>query len=286
MSKNRNSKFISLKILGFPIQIERGNGFIFDAKNPNLYKIFLTNDKPKYRIKFGRNSLFFPKEAIIFSNNVYAIARNSDTEYVFFKNLNAVLRRNLKSNHRKFDVDLSGHVSSNTTLQILNFIFIIIASENSLFCLHACGVIYKGGSFIFVGPSESGKTTIAKLFKQIKAKVISDDFVILKEKKGKIYSLTLPWYNRTVENSINGARSPLRAIFFLKKSHLTSFTGLNKINALFKCAKNSVFPFYLGDKRKNYLALLDVLVDTVGCYDLKFSRNINIENLVDKVFKK
>lgn len=49
--------------------------------------------------------------------------------------------------------------------------------EKSGFLLHACGIIRKGKAYVFFGPSESGKTTVAMLSRNLS--ILSDDLVIV-----------------------------------------------------------------------------------------------------------
>jgi hypothetical protein len=93
--------------------------------------------------------------------------------------------------------------------------------------VHACGVMVRGGAFLFCGRSGAGKTTMARLWRrhQPGAVVLSDDRTVVRWRDGRPWIYGTPWHGSGRYASPLGA--PLRAIFFLRHSRRTRVRTLS-----------------------------------------------------------
>lgn len=90
-------------------------------------------------------------------------------------------------------------------------------AENQ-FLIHSSAVIHSGQGFLFVGPSEAGKTTVARCSSHLH--VLGDEMNIIKATEDGLELIGTP-FNGTFREKKPG-RAPLRAVFLLE--HLPSPT--------------------------------------------------------------
>ena len=83
--------------------------------------------------------------------------------------------------------------------------------------LHAAGVVHDARARVFCGPSESGKTTVARLAGA--RAVLSDESVVLRPGAGGYRACATPFFGEAgpVPTQSSGD-APLAAIYFLRKS--------------------------------------------------------------------
>ncbi|MDY6932296.1 MAG: hypothetical protein SVJ22_10325 [Halobacteriota archaeon] len=84
----------------------------------------------------------------------------------------------------------------------------------SNYMIHGCAVSKDGYGYLFSGPSESGKSTIAKLSSDLNLDILNDELVIL-DRNGSGYSIeSSPFRGDFTENKSGVV--PLRAIFLIR----------------------------------------------------------------------
>lgn len=84
--------------------------------------------------------------------------------------------------------------------------------SKSNFMVHACAVSREGAGYVFAGPSESGKSTIANLSSGYS--VLNDETVIVKKENGSYIVSSTPFRGDFLENK--NKHAPLKAIFLIK----------------------------------------------------------------------
>lgn len=136
--------------------------------------------------------------------------------------------------------------------------------------LHSCGVLDEDGAgLLFMGQSGAGKTTTARLWEtHTKARILSDDRIILRRTDEQMRMYGTPWHG---EGELAAASSaPLKAIFILRhgtRNHLQPLSRVAAAAQLFSCS----FPtFYDAAGLDFTLAFLDALTGAVPVYELSF----------------
>lgn len=84
------------------------------------------------------------------------------------------------------------------------------------FYIHSSGMIVNGNGLIFVGHSQAGKSTIAKLFAD-QAELLCDDRNILRYWPNKGWKVHGTWSHGELPQ-VSPSSAPLKGIFFLEKS--------------------------------------------------------------------
>jgi hypothetical protein len=136
--------------------------------------------------------------------------------------------------------------------------------------VHACGLVdQEGNGHLFVGQSEAGKTTLARLWQNTEGvKILSDDRIILRERDGEYWLYGTPWHGEAELCSPD--RAPLRRVYLLNKglkNELISLMETNAVARLFACCFP---PFYNPDGLDFTLGFLEDMVRTVPSYELGF----------------
>jgi hypothetical protein len=134
--------------------------------------------------------------------------------------------------------------------------------------VHACGVEDSDGhGYLFVGQSEAGKTTMARLWEKAGgALLLSDDRIILRCLEGRIWMYGTPWHGEA--ELASPARAPLSRIFFLlrrPKNELVPLMGAAAVARLMAC---SFVPFYSPSGLESTLAFYQEVTETIPCFDL------------------
>ena len=137
--------------------------------------------------------------------------------------------------------------------------------------VHAAGVVVDGNGYIFTGPSDVGKTTIARLWQQSGATLLNDDRVILRVIDGMPYLSATPWHGE--EPQVNAMTVPLKGIFFLEQAEISRMSTITHVAALSRLVANSVAPFYLQSAMEKMLGIWSQTVEQVQTGILSFTPN-------------
>ena len=149
--------------------------------------------------------------------------------------------------------------------------------------IHGCGVVEQSGvGYLFAGQSGAGKSTIAKLWADTGATVVSDDRVILRRDGAGITMHGTPWHGDG--EFAEPIAAPLARIFLLRQAprHATvPLTAASAAALLFSCS----FPvFHDPDALDRTLALLSSIVQTVPVEALAFAPTRDVIEFVRREF--
>ena len=128
--------------------------------------------------------------------------------------------------------------------------------------LHASGVIREGRGFVFCGPDESGKSTIAKMAPA--SLVAADDSLALRVANGSCWLYTVPWGSRDSKN----VSAPIAKVFFIHKARELEVRETALIEAVKQFLANTFFhtPDELIYART--LETVQYIAERVSCYEL------------------
>lgn len=135
---------------------------------------------------------------------------------------------------------------------------------------HACGVSeVTGNGYLFVGHSEAGKTTSARLWqRQSDVELLSDDRIIVRQVDGKFWMYGTPWHG---EEEISSPRKvELTHIFFLRHGERNQIAPLVRAEAAAQLFSRSFPTFYHAGGLGFTLEFLDCLTANVACAELSF----------------
>lgn len=128
--------------------------------------------------------------------------------------------------------------------------------NSSSILLHCSGVIFKGDGYIFCGPSESGKSTVANL--SMDHIVINDEICLLEFKDDRIILHGTP-FNGYYKNKKEGT-CILKSIFLIEHGKAHKISPVDRAEAVKRIAKEIVPPIGLNEEitSKTFIDMLDI----------------------------
>lgn len=219
------------------------------------YKMYLSNGKPDLDI-----SLEFKKERR---------SKIPNPQRVTFKGKKFFLRTGFFDARGDFS---SGKIKvlSNYSLGLADLtrtLFSIIIVKRGGLLLHASAVADGNRSFVFCGPSESGKTTIARLLQ--KRDILTDETTAVVKRGNRYYAYATPFFGELGKVTKNRG-APIKAIFFLHKDTRFFHKGINKIEAMRYFLYNVILRGRNLDLAEEVLDNITDLTQSAPCYDLYF----------------
>jgi hypothetical protein len=159
-------------------------------------------------------------------------------------------------------------------------LFLNLLSQGRGVEVHALGVAdANGDGYLFAGQSGAGKTTMAKLWEnEDGVTILSDDRIILKRDKNRIWMYGTPWHGEAGLASISSV--PLKHVYFIRhgvNNSLKSKTGAEAAALLFSCS----FPiFYSPDALKFTVDFCGEVTNAVPCDELDVVPNREIMDFI------
>lgn len=135
--------------------------------------------------------------------------------------------------------------------------------------LHAAMAMVDGKACVFSGLSGDGKTTLSKLLIRDKgAEVITDERVIVREKRGMIYAFGTPWYGTAALQKNKGA--PVHKIYFLKHGTKNTLRRLSASEATIRFIVRCFPAFWHKEGMQFVLDFCARIASEVECYEFGF----------------
>ncbi|NCC50541.1 MAG: hypothetical protein EOM20_04920 [Spartobacteria bacterium] len=135
--------------------------------------------------------------------------------------------------------------------------------------VHACGIVINGSGYIFSGPSDIGKTTLARLWRASGATLLNDDRVILRLVDDRPWLAATPWHGE--EPEVQAMMVPLKGVYFLEQAPENRMLPITSVAAVSRLTANSVAPFYLPAAMERLLTLWSHVVEQVDTGILRFT---------------
>lgn len=147
--------------------------------------------------------------------------------------------------------------------------------------VHACGILRNGQAIIFSGPSEIGKTTVARLCGDRHGEVFNDE-ILLMSRPGSNGNGVMIQNTPILGDFLPGRNTtaPLKCIFLLKQNGRTAWRYLDKAEAYLRFIRQIIGPSCVGnyDKKTAYSIMADFsseVVQAVPVYELEFNQDSN-----------
>jgi hypothetical protein len=155
---------------------------------------------------------------------------------------------------------------------------ILLLSRRTGILLHACGVDDNGSGYLFLGNSGHGKSTMARLWRNQHATVLSDDRIVVREKEGKIWMYGTPWHGDFKDFSARGM--PISKVFFLHPDKENRAIRREGTDALNRLLTRSFPPLWDKEGMAFTLDFCHCLTNAFAFFDLHFRKDPSIINYV------
>jgi hypothetical protein len=160
-----------------------------------------------------------------------------------------------------------------------------LADRGGVVC-HAASAVVDDGALVFAGVSGAGKTTVSNMFINagLGGTLLSDDRIIIRtgssvaDGSGVLTAWGTPWPG---DAKVARNRSePLAALLFLVKASEDGLIPLRPAEAMRRLMPVVSSPWYDPERLPGALETCARIVETVPCYDLRFSRTGRLVELL------
>jgi hypothetical protein len=255
------------------------------------FKGFISKEEPELTIDISVNATLDEEEADL-PDSVFISNSVNGSDFLFHDGL---IKITLNLEEKRCVVSISRKREGIYPVKQLNTILFIVyytlmkhnhpgKSKNN-FLVHACAVSRDGVGYAFSGPSESGKSTIARLSSDYR--VLNDEMVIIKKENGNYIVSSTPFRGDFFDSEEGSA--PLKAIFLIKHG--------NKKNVIKKISKSEFItrilrevaypdPWLSMNREKVFLEMLDFCADVaseVPFYELQFLPDKRFWDSIDEL---
>ena len=143
--------------------------------------------------------------------------------------------------------------------------------------IHASGINNNGQGYLFSGVSGKGKTTMAKLWDNLGAKVIHDDRLIIR-KTGDGYTM----YNTPVYDDDKPLQSALSKIFLIEHGEENKLIPVKGANAVSLVMANCIQHNWGHDIITGLLESVSFLCETIPVVKLYFTPDVSV---IDRILE-
>jgi len=164
---------------------------------------------------------------------------------------------------------------------VIEVCFLARLSREGGLLLHAAGLVSHKEGFVFTGPSGTGKSTIARMFADRQAHVLSDERVVLRSDKGSVTIYGSPWVG-SGEYAAN-ASAPLTALYVINHAQdRHRIARMPTSIAISRLLQQSFLPHWDRDCIERSLDFLISVVSSMPCRNLAFLKQADLVDLVQQ----
>jgi hypothetical protein len=160
-------------------------------------------------------------------------------------------------------------------------LWILLLSRGRGVLFHACGIDDDGRGYLFLGNSEDGKSTTARLWFDHGETVLNDDRIIVREKSGKLWMYGTPWHGDFKEHSSRGL--PIEKLFFLRHGERNTSRVKSGAEAVSMLLTRSFPPFWDKEGMDFTVEFCQRMVSNIACFELAFVPNAGMIDFVRSI---
>lgn len=156
-------------------------------------------------------------------------------------------------------------------------ILIHYLSQREGIMVHGAAVKYRGEGVVFIGPPESGKSTLVRFWKKERETVpLSDETIVIRKQKGRFFVYGTPWGGTEDVNCPENA--PIKKIFFIEHALSNKTTPLSPSLAIKNLFPQIFLPLWSKERVTSIISFCHELLSTHGSWKLGFVKQ---EKVID-----
>ncbi len=258
------------------------NSFPRHDKTKQIFSTIHPGDRKKNWALF-KEKKYYTLRQYIPRTRQEIVLNNSFDKGVFY-----LLKKN--SDHSLCEVDKDSHIYTwkidDIIYDALQIVLINYLAKKNGFFFHSAGLkdIEKSG-FLFVGPTQLGKSTTAILWHTFsQAQVLNDDRIIVRRQKDRFSIYGTPWhgdFNDYLHSKQEKAL--LKKIFFIYQHPKNVAKRVYGIEAFNMLLPNTFPTFWDKEGLNKSLAFCHELVERIPCYKLGFRNDKSIIEFVRNI---
>ena len=235
--------------------------------------------KPEFAGK-STDNLLMPYNWFIYTNNATIAIK---IEYIIPNFADRVLAIITPSEKR---IDIWIQTKSNETIVIDplfqplgSLLMVYLAHFSGGFLIHASGVSHEDKNYIFTAVSGTGKSTMAKIWKESGATVCNDDRLWIHKTDGRWHMFNTPM----VFYSQPPLAYPIDKIFLIRQSPVNEISKIEGVKGSMRVMANCIQHLFNKEMSAQHLDKLIDFTSQVPVYDLGFKPDNEIVDLIRKL---
>ena len=250
------------------------------------FKGYISEEEAELTIDISVNNLILDEEKADLPYSLFTSKTVNGNDFVFHDGL---IKGTLNWEEKQCTVSFSGK-GLDAVRQFMFIVYYTLMKHNhpgtskNNFLVHACAVSRDGAGYVFAGPSESGKSTIAKLSSDYR--VLNDDIVIIKKENGSYIVGSTPLRGDFLDNE-NGSVS-LKAIFLIGHGEKNIIKKISKREFITRFIREIIYSDSLlsTNREKVFLEMMDFCAEVaneVQFYELQFLPDKSFWDSIDSL---
>ncbi len=179
---------------------------------------------------------------ILIRNEELIIADDEAHYYFYFSDQYAIHEMRVAKDGRQTQLFFDSNSASEENLfHAMRFAFLILAQQHNLYAVHSASLLYRNKAWLFSGPSGTGKSTHAALWKnEFETPLLNGDLNILGLNNGVPTVFGLPWCGTS--GIFSNARHPLGGVIFLAQASHNKVCTLSPHEQTLSLAQRMISP--------------------------------------------
>jgi hypothetical protein len=253
----------------------------------NIEKYQITSDAFDYEIKVTlTEDIAFPPYPTLTHKNPY-VCYHQNQRYIYSKNHEGHIQSMMVHDldYQKTEIFINPKLvkdPAETEYVLISVVFLEIAQRNKYLPIHASAILYQDEVILISAPSQTGKSTHARFWKEAYPEVLflNDDKPLIKYENNMFYVYGSPFSGKTSVNQ--NIKKKLKSIVFIEQGKIDQVEFMSVKEKIEELMRNILRPedSKLWDQVTHELTKL---IDEIPIYKLKATKSISAVHKIHQV---
>jgi hypothetical protein len=257
---------IKISVAGVILEFTLENTLFYKVLLEN-YEDFLTRKDPDYRFTVNAYTMDIRED---YTDPVTALSGRMVT----------VGRRDFKAkldlDQRQGTLEINDNIYAFDSFHRVLYSMLMLAYDGLL--LHCCGLIKDGLGYIFLGLSESGKSTMYRITPE--SVLLSDEMVVVRRREGKFHVCGTPFWGDFRKGTKN-RHVPVHGLYFLHQAGKNFTRPISEKEAVMRVMRNALFFSRAPTESARLFMLCSAFVSGVPSRELHFLPDPSVWDVID-----